>query len=108
MTERKTMTLGELFARRAVEIKAQIAAQDAYRLTPEGKAQHEAWKAQQHRMAEADAKAWAARTPYQQGSDAACSGDEREPPEDMDDESHAEWLEGFDAESESEEDPEYD
>jgi len=108
MTERKTITLGELFARRAAEIKAQIAAQDAYRLTPEGKAEHEAWEAHQRRMADADARAWEARTPYQQGTDAACSGEEREPPEDMDDAAQAKWLEGFDAESESEEDPEYD
>lgn len=108
MNERKTMTLGELFARRAADIKAQIAAEDAYRLTPEGKAEHEAKEAYQRRMAEADAQAWEARTPYQQGTDAACSGEEREPPEDMDDAAQAEWLEGFDAESEGNEDAEYD
>lgn len=48
-----------IFNRRAAEIRAENAAADAYRQTPEGKAEYDAWEEHQRRMADADARAWA-------------------------------------------------
>jgi len=104
MNEKKTITLGEIFARRSAEIRQSIAAEDAYRMTPEGKAEHEAREAHHRRMAESDARAWEARTPHQMGADAACNGEDREPPEELSDAGQSDWLEGYDENISQEED----
>jgi ribosome modulation factor len=92
----KKMTLGELFARMEREVKERLAAEDAYRQTPEGKAEHEAREAHHKRMDEADQRAWEARPPRQKGYDAQQAGEDREVPEGLTEAESEAWLAGWD------------
>lgn len=95
MTE-KRITLDELFARRAAELKA-----DAE--SPEGRAR-EARSRERFQRDEAARLEWEAKNPptaFELGELAAANDEPREAPEGVD---AAEWLEGYDQERDADAD----
>jgi len=99
MTNRRRVTIDEVFKRRAAEIRADLDAKEAYEATPEGKAEADAREAFQRRMREADARAAIEHVggPTFDGRVAAECGAKREAPDDLNDEDEALWLEGYDS-----------
>lgn len=95
----KRITLDELFAERAEELRR-------FAESPEGKAQ----SARNHAKFQREEKArleWEAanpRTPFELGSEAAENGDERLPPEELDAAAVIEWFAGYDEAGEDDED----
>jgi hypothetical protein len=97
MTER--MTLGDVFARRAAEIKAELARQDDWEATPEGKAWRADRDAHEARMRAAEERFAADNPPdpHADGVAAALAGAPREAPDDLSDDDADLWLAGYDS-----------
>jgi hypothetical protein len=97
----KRMTLGEFFKREEGRIRERIAADDA---DPEVQAKRQEFETRERRMREAEER-WAkehATTPDQDGYAAAQLGLPREPPDELDDDDAAQWLEGYDSAGQAE------
>jgi hypothetical protein len=75
MSERKRITLADVFKRRGAEIEAEIEAQTAWEATPEGRSWREAQDAHHRRMEEADARFAAEHPPEDDDADAADEDD---------------------------------
>lgn len=96
----RKVTMKEVFARAAAEIKAGVEAKAAYEATPEGLAEKLERDAHHARMFAADERFALENppNPYEDGRNAALSGEPREPPADLSDADADLWLDGFDSE----------
>jgi hypothetical protein len=97
----KRLTLNDIFARRAAQARAEYAERLAYEATPEGKAEAEARRALDARLAAADERFAQENPPdlFAEGRIAGGANMKREAPETLSEDEEAEWLAGYDSEA---------
>lgn len=96
----KRVTMADVFNRRAMEIKAQIAERAAWEATPAGKAWRTECDAGEARKQAADAR-YAVENPpdpFEDGKSAALRDEPREAPDDLSEEDADLWVSGWDVE----------